>query len=240
MTMLSIIQDVCRRTGLSVPTSVADNTSQIIVQLLALANEEGEELSSYNFKQLERRATFTSVATENQGALEDIAPDFDRLIGETFWDGSSYMYVGGPTGAQEWEVRKVRNVTGPTYRFRLMLDPTTLKNSVMASPVPTAGHTMSFEYYSNYWCKTSAGEGKSDLTADDDVVLLPEKLFKLGVRWRWKKEKGLAYEEDFNSWEAMRDTLVSQADGTGAVSMSQSPDPVLIGAWNLPDGNYNQ
>jgi len=246
MSLLTIIQDVCRRVNLTVPGAVVASTAPNIIQLYGLAQEEGEELQSYDFKQLERRVTFQSVAQENQGALTTLAPDYDRMIGETCWDLSSQMFQGGYVSPQDWEVRKVRNITGPTYRMRLMTDPTTLQNSLLLNPAPAAGHTMGFEYYSKYWCAgVNVGPpvtytGKTAWTADTDIPLLDERLFKLGIRWRWKKEKGFAYAEDYNSYVELRDSLISQADSTGAIALHQHSDPVLIGPWNLPDGNYDQ
>jgi hypothetical protein len=36
---------------------------------------------------------------------------------------------------------------------------------------------------------------------DDDVLLLREDLFKLGLEWRWKKAKGLEYAQEFADYE---------------------------------------
>ena len=131
-TLLSVVRDVTSRTGIPQPVTVAGNTSRSVIQLLSLANEVGEILSKRDFKTLERRATFPSTGAELQGALETLIPDCNplvpRIIGETAWDISSGMYMGNTPSPQEWEFRKVRNITGPTYRFRLMTDPATLKN----------------------------------------------------------------------------------------------------------------
>lgn len=249
MTLLTVIQNVCRRVGIPKPSAVIGTTSPSIDQLLGFAIEEGRELATRDWKRLERRITFLSVATEIQGALETIAPGYARMKGETVWDLSSQNYISGPVSGQVWETLKTRMLTGPFYRYRIILDPATLFLSIEMIPVPAAGHTMAMEYYSRFWCCGSVGQNGTtpDVTkqqdqwlADSDIGILPEQLMELGIRWRWKQIKGLDYEEDYNTWEAQRDTLLSQDDGTQAINMYPRSDPVLIGAWNLPDGNYNE
>jgi len=243
-TLLSIVQDVTTRIGVPKPSTVADNTSRSVIQLLAIANEVGELLGKRDFKSLERRVTFTSTGSELQGAVSTILPEADpaspRVIGETAWDLTSAMYMGNVPSPQEWEFRKVRNITGPTYRFRLMTDPDTLDNSIYLNPAPAAGHSMGLEYFSNFWCKSEAGEGQTAFAADTDILLLPEACFKAEMKWRWKREKGLPYDDERADAEELTDTAVAQSNPQGAFSIDQNTDPVLIGPWNLPDGNFNQ
>ena len=45
MSLLTIVQRVCRLVSLPVPTTVVTSTDLVVQQLYALANEEGEELA---------------------------------------------------------------------------------------------------------------------------------------------------------------------------------------------------
>lgn len=40
------------------------------------------------------------------------------------------------------------------------------------------------------------------MTADDDTTLFPERLLVKGVIWRWKRQKGLPYEDNLAEFEA--------------------------------------
>lgn len=45
---------------------------------------------------------------------------------------------------------------------------------------------------------------------DDDTSLVPERLVRMGLKWRIKHAKGLDYSEDFNVYENARKTEYSQ------------------------------
>ncbi|MBZ4252035.1 hypothetical protein LAJ57_14125, partial [Streptococcus pneumoniae] len=78
MTLLSIVQNVCRLTGLRVPTEVVNSTDTQVQQLYALANEEGQELArSFEWEALNLEQTFTTTATEVQAAA--IPADLDHF-----------------------------------------------------------------------------------------------------------------------------------------------------------------
>ncbi len=91
---------------------------------------------------------------------------------------------------------KALTITGPRYQYRIR------GAHLLVNPTPTAGYTWAFEYISTNWILGSDGTTyKQYATQDDDTILLPEDLVLLGLRWRWKKEKGLDYAEDFESYE---------------------------------------
>ena len=69
MSLLTMVTQVCRRIGIVAPNAVVSSADPQIIQLLALANEEGEELANrYPWQAMRQQATFTTVATESQGA----------------------------------------------------------------------------------------------------------------------------------------------------------------------------
>lgn len=55
---------------------------------------------------------------------------------------------------------------------------------------PVDGETITYEYLSSYpW--SASGVPKEVATADTDEWRLDRRLLILGVKWRWKKEKGM-------------------------------------------------
>lgn len=53
------------------------------------------------------------------------------------------------------------------------------------------GETLTFEYISAFPWENAGGTAIESATSDSDVWLLDRRLLTLGVKWRWKKEKGV-------------------------------------------------
>ena len=84
MSFLTLIQNSAKRLGLSNPASAYNATDNQVVQLVALAQEEGIELAeNFDWKVLTKEKTFTGTAAAAQtGAL---ASDYDRMVEESFF-----------------------------------------------------------------------------------------------------------------------------------------------------------
>jgi hypothetical protein len=65
--LLFIIREACKRLGITVPNAAVSSTDLQVQQLVALCNEEGQELSSrYAWQRLTKTATFTTVVSQSQ------------------------------------------------------------------------------------------------------------------------------------------------------------------------------
>jgi hypothetical protein len=198
MTVLEIIQRFCRRTGVPRPVTVFGSTNAQILQALALLDEEGNSLAQRGpWRQLVWEALHTTVADQSQGSIDTIATNgFKYLLWNTLWDRTEQLPLLGPADAADWQFFKAINVTGPRYSFRL------IQNTFQSIPAPPVDHIWAFEYVSKNWLVQADGVTYLDYAEDDtDETLLPGELLLLGLRWRWKKEKGLEYAEDFNTYE---------------------------------------
>lgn len=234
MSMLTLIKSFCKRTNISVPSTVLGTTDTQVLQVLALLEEEGDDLAQRgDWQVLTYEATHTTVATESQGDIDSIATNgFDRFKSNTFWDRDLRLpvYVINDT---DWQQVKAIAVTGPRYQARLR------GNTLIANPVPVAGNTWAFEYISKNWISNAAGDTYyAEFAADTDLILLPEKIVKMGLRWRWKKEKGLDYDEDFRTYEMM----ISKALGSDGLKRNLNmadgpltPQPKIY----VPEGNWS-
>src|SRR5260221_481902 len=98
MSLLSTIVQVCRRIGLTAPTTVSGSSDPAIIQLMAIANEEGQDLSSrYPWQNLQVESTFSTVATESQGTILSLAgSDFRYILNDIMWNRSLLRPVFGP------------------------------------------------------------------------------------------------------------------------------------------------
>lgn len=210
MTLLAVIQTACNEIGIDPPSSVIGNANSQIKQLLALANREGNNLSSRNYNGwniLTREATFTTVATESQGSVETIAPGYRYIINQTIWNRTQRRPVYGPISPQNWQMLQSSPVTGPYDQFRIR------GGNILFDPIPSAGETCAFEYVTSNWCESSGGTGQDAWADDTDVGRLDEDLMTLGIIWRWQAAKKLQYAENYAEYERRVTDAISR-DGT--------------------------
>lgn len=237
MTMLTTIQNFCRRTNITVPTTVYGSTDSQVLQAMSLLEEEGNDLALRgSWQGLTFEASHTTLAAEDQGAIATIASNgFRYLKNETIWDRTTRLPVCGPLDSKEWQALKAYVVTGPRYRYRIR------GGKFLVNPSPPVSESWYFEYVSQYWILGADGTTyKQYFTLDTDTMLLPETLLLQGLRWRWKKEKGLDYAEDFRTYEMQVKDALGRDGSKPTLDMDnqswRGPQPgvfVSPGSWNL-------
>lgn len=232
-TLLQVVQEFCKRQGLTVPTSVVTSTDDQIVQILGLLNEGLDELAAtFKWPQLEVEATFTSTAYENQGTMETIAPGFMALIPDTFWSLSKRLPANGSISPQDTQQLKVYGRASALTNFR-QVGP-----ELHFVPAGPAGLQYRFEYRTRYLVRSATGQPKQYFTADTDQTVLPDNLYVLDLRWRWRMEKGLSYAENMSTLNLVRkqcfvDSKSAPALRMGGYASSAAPGIVVpAGSWN--------
>lgn len=237
MSCLSVVQQAFRRVGLTAPSAVVTSTDPQVLQMLALANEEGKELAKRGrWQNLTQEATFTTLAAESQGAITTIAgADFGYILNDTIWNRDLKRPVFGPLSASVWQQLKAQSNQGPFNQFRIR------GNTLRFIPAPTAGQTCAFEWQSKNWCQNSgATVTYSAWNADTDVGLIDEDLMTLGLIWRWKEAQGLDYAEDFAKYERQVADALGRDGGKPKLNLggySWDLYPAIIvpsGSWSLP------
>lgn len=233
MTILDIIKQFCARTALPVPSIVATSGDETLLQILGLANELIDDLQRFTWTALIREATWTSVASSDQGAVTTLAPfGFHKIRNETIFDRTDGRQLYGPRDSSTWQAMKASNVTGPFYSYRIR------GGHLITIPDMPAGHEMAFEYTSNHMVEASNGSTKNYFTADTDTFLLPDVLLLLGLRWKWKSEKGLPYAEEQRAYET-RVAEESGGDGTKATLHLDCEEPSYRPGIIVPSGNWS-
>jgi len=234
MTCLSIVQRVCKRVGLDSPSSAVGSSERQILQILELSNEAGQELSRrYPWQALLGVASYTTVATETQGAVQTIAPGLDYIINDTIWNRTLRRPVFGPKNPQNWEQQKAFAINGPWSGYRI------IGGELAMYPIPTAGQDCYFEYISKNWITTSTASTASSWTNDDDTAKLDENLIILDTIWRWKQQRGLDYAEDFAKSERLHQDLANRDGGKDWLNLSNTKYDIFpgiivpAGSWNL-------
>lgn len=226
-TLLSIIQDLCERQNIPVPAAVIGSADPQVRQLRALLEEEGNDLSArHDWTALTYVGTIiTRDDTELQATWPPSGyPGMRKMKNETFWDRSTRRPVCGPMNATEWEMTQAMAISGPMYRYRIF------SQNLYVTPIPTASLVWYFEFVSSYWIAADSSGAfplKRRFELDTDVVLLPDDLCLQGLRWRWKKEKGLDYAEDFRTYEIQVKNAMGDDNGQKSLKMDDTnPGPV--------------
>jgi hypothetical protein len=235
MTLLTLIQDTSKAIGLESPTLVTSSQDKRVLELLVLANDVGDELATrYEWQELTRTASWSCTGTVAQGTIgtSTIASGFGRFIDSTFWDSSARLQIANGVTMQEWRADIAGQISAPPYKSIII-------NNVLyvgATSAPAAGNTLTFDYITRNWCQSSAGVQQSAFAADSDTVLIPERLFKLSLIWRWKQSKSLAYAEDLETAEQAIETYVGQNVGRRVLYIGGAP--IHYFPANIPAGDW--
>ena len=238
MSLLTLISSMCARTNVPVPVSAMGSVSDTqVLQMIRLLEEEGTDLSKRGpWQGTTFEATHTTLAAEDQGAIATIASNgFASIRNATFWDRTTRLPVLGPLSDEQWANLKGIGTTGLRYYYRIR------GGKLLVNPAPTAGNSWAFEYASLNWILGIDGTTyKSAFTLDTDTLLLPEYLLLSGLRWRWKKEKGLEYSEDFRTYENQVKDALARDGGKSVLSMADSKRDAVPGilvpnwSWSIP------
>jgi len=230
MSLLSIVQDVSGRLSLPQPSAVVGSTDKQVIQLLALANEEGTSLGRrYAWQALIEEQTFTTVASPAQSAA--LPTDLDRFVPNSFFNRSTRRPMTGPITPRQWQWIQAQPVYSTAY---LLFRERT--GQFLIAPTPAAGETIAYEYLSKNWAESSGGTPQPAFQADTDVALLDEGLITLGLRWRFLRAKGLDYAEEMATYE--RELEQAMARDGGSTALTLAPQPVDPNRVNIPDGNF--
>lgn len=231
MNALELVQEVCRRVGFPVSNTATNSTDPQITQILSLLNEEGREQSArVDWTNLQTEATFTSVATESQGAMSTIAPGFRYIINETIWNRSEQRTAPGPVTPRQYQQLKsgLASLIDPVWRIR--------GGNLILQPAPAAGRSYVFEYVDKRWAVGADATRKEQFAIDTDTHLLDDDALLYGTLWRWRQAKGLEYAEDFVKYERKLEELIGRDGGRPDLYLHSGnhdfPDPTV------PDGNW--
>lgn len=234
MSLITLVQTACKRVGLPSPNAVYSSTDENVVRMLALSNEGGEEIAQrYPWQRLVNESTFTSAATESQGAITTLAgTDFGWIVNDTVWNRTQMMQWF-PILETEWAAMKASSVTGPYPRFLIR------GNALRAIPTPTAGHTIAFEWVSKNWCQSSGGTAQSAWAADTDTGIIDEGLLTADLIWRWKAAQGLDYAEDFRKCEGRIENAMSRDGAKKHLNFHGRRGTRFLTNRSIPAGNFS-
>ena len=86
-------------------------------------------------------------------------------------------------------------------------------------PVPSTNITLS--YITTRWMVTSGGSYGNMLTADTDILLLPERIVEAGIVWRWRERKGLPFTDKYMEHETLLARMGNDLKGRRTISFGE-------------------
>lgn len=218
MTVLSAIQNVCKVVGLDVPTAVLGSTAREHIELVALANEMGGRIAqTHDWQSLKSLATIIGDgATESHSLPADYA---GMLKKAQVWSSSLETPLSPVPDTDEWLGLDVQS-------FDFVINAWTIYGDQMhIKPALASAVAAKYFYNSNQVVAPASGSNKISFTADDDFFRLSERLLTLGMIWQWRAHKGLPYQEDMQTFEALKEVLVSNDKGSRMVRLGRGRLP---------------
>jgi hypothetical protein len=185
MSLLTVCQSLAKNVGLAVPIQVVGAPQREWEEALEYANEAGRELARrVDWSALASEATLTGTGADVAHALP---ADFGRLQ-----RGVTVRYGGAivrPLTRQEWNT--LTAVEGSPRYF--LLEDDTLR----LWPYLANADTATVNYQSSGWVNASDAYSADDQTAD-----LDEDLLTMGLIVRWRRQKGMPYDDFEAEYEA--------------------------------------
>jgi hypothetical protein len=196
-TALQIVQEVCRRTGQPVPGLLTASADAGVQELLGLLNEIGSEIAErYQWQCLTRRVHWTAPGTQLQGNVNTIfGANVEQINGATLWDSTEQKVLKG--SLPYLDVQRLLNFTslGVSPEYWIFND------QLFVAPAPAQTNQMNAFVRLNSWVRLSSGNLTNVLADDDAQTCFDDELMILGLKARWRRNKGLAYVEDLNDFE---------------------------------------
>lgn len=195
ISLLGAVQAVCLEIGIPAPATCVGSVAQQVKQLVAYANVTGDALrDEADWPVLRKLATITTVngtagytVAGQDGAT--VLP-CSRIIQEAGWDSTNSWYFAGSVTDTEWNALTYGIGTSPLRKVWRTTD----DDEIEIFPTPTAsGDVLKISFVTTYWAKTAGNVFKSVLEADDDYHLFNDRLFILGIKWRFLEQKGLPF-----------------------------------------------
>lgn len=226
MTLLTVVQDVCAAVGVGgvvLPTSVFANlnSNRTMGEMLALANEMAKRIAhdTRDWQKLKLVATFNG---DGVTTAFNMPVNFKRmLLTASVWRSTSAIYpMKFIPDTDEWLNRRANNIYDAQGEWTL------LGGQILLQPVMGNGTSAYFAYLDKNCVNLASGGVGETFAADGDSFRLDERVFKLGMIWQWKANKGSPYAED----------MATYGDALSSVEGRDSPAPILIGRRPISHG----
>lgn len=223
MTILSVCREVAILLNQAEPNTLFSSTDAFAKEVRTLANESAAVIGeTYDWQILTKLATVTGDGSDTSFALPT---DYDRMVMKTNLAGSdSNIDLVKSRDLDQWAYFQNHGATSVPGHWII------LGGEIQFEPAPA----LNVEYSYYYITKNVVSGNKATFTADDDVFVLPERLLKLDLIWRWRALKRLEYAEDMQNFEIALSKAITKDKGTRILVSGRQRVP--YGALNAYPG----
>lgn len=216
MSILDVVKGAATVLGMDVPNQVYGATTREMVEMQRLANVMASEIiDAYDWQKLLILKTLTGNGV---ASAFDLPSDYDRMQKtSSLWSSRWLWETGHLTDPDQWielQVRPIATMNGYWIIFG---------DQFHQWPVMATGETVKFFYVSNQIVTASNSSLKTSFTEDADTFRLSERLLELAIIYRWKQNKGQAYEQALDDFEILKLRLIDKDSGSKPVVSGQPP-----------------
>lgn len=214
MTVLGICKRVLAETGWPVPNMVAANSDATAQQVFTLCNTELQALSEmFTWPHLEVEYAINTVAGQ---AVYLWPTDFRVLAQSSLFNRNQYYELKGSTGLQFWELLKYGNLANlGCARYRNVY-PLGVPGFEI-TPAPTGVQGLVAVYYTKEFARDANGVSIPVFMNDSDTPKVPERYIELGVKWRFRRAKGLDFSAELAEYNSTIQTQFAKYAGLGEI-----------------------
>lgn len=187
MTLLTIAANIAFDVGIEEPAVVVSSTDREVEELLAFINDAGVELARrVDWGALTTSATVTGDGTTASKTVNAAAMKLTSGVTATNSGGG----IVRPLSRPEWNTLTLTEGT-PRY---FLLEGT----SISFFPYLASADTCTVYYQTENW--TDAGA--ASFAADTESPLFPEDILEKATIARWRRQKGMPYQDQEAEYEA--------------------------------------
>lgn len=228
MAILSAMQSAALMLVGRKPGGFFASTDLFATEIADLVNEVAEDVARYqDWQALQKIATLAGdgVATDF-----DLPADYGRMLVNTDVQSSVFPLWGF---ARYDDINEF--IRDKALGYRAAPGGWIISGGkIQFNPAPTG--VSSYPYISKYWAMSDTGARKAAFTDDTDSFVLPERLLKLGLVWRWRENKKLDASGDQEAFVKALDE-VAVSDGGSRVyrynGRRSFPGTRLAWPWQL-------
>jgi hypothetical protein len=202
VSLISVVQSVALKVGLSSPSAVASSTDRSDQEMLAFANEVGKDIA----RRVDWNALYAQTDLAGVGTTTpiDLPADFDHLVPGSPVTNAANGVIR-PLTREEWPTA---NPTGGTPRYFLLQG-----TSLRFYPYLDTGLTVRVRYQSTDWV-TDGTTTAAAFTADAETTRFPEIVLEKGLHAYWRRQKGMPYQDQDADFEATLAQYANLANGS--------------------------
>jgi hypothetical protein len=219
MTILSVCQDVSVVLNQDDLSSVFTSTEPFAKELRTLANEAATAIAkAHDWQAL---TSLNTMAGDGSTTAFNLPSDYDRMPAKGAVMTTQFaMPLVKARDLDFWLDMQIRGVSGaPGYWI-------IIGGQMQVLPALGSDTSAKFYYVRNTIVRPSTGALKATFTADDDSFVLPERLIKLALIWRWRAQKRYEYAEDLRNYEIALSEEIARDKGSRTLVVGLTRIPV--------------